>query len=186
MGCPMTKKPAPKPAADWQIDKATKKDWPAIWNIFRSIISTGDTFAYAPDTTEEDAYEIWMGSAAHGTPANTYVVRDGGEIVGTYSLRANHYGLGSHVSNAGYMVHPKHRGRGIAKAMCLHSFAEAKRQRFISMQFNYVVSTNVAAVELWQKMGFKIIGTAPKSYRHAKHGFVDVYIMHRFLDGVGA
>jgi ribosomal protein S18 acetylase RimI-like enzyme len=86
------------------------------------------------------------------------------------------------VANAGYMVHPDYRGHGIAKLLCRHSLAEAKRQGFLSMQFNYVVSTNTRAVNLWQAMGFKIIGIAPKSYKHAQHGYVDIYIMHRFLD----
>jgi len=50
------------------------------------------------------------------------------------------------------------------------------------MQFNYVVSTNVKAVALWQSLGFVIIGTMPAGYRHSRHGLVDVYMMHRFLD----
>lgn len=178
----MTKKQA-EPRAQWLIEPAGEKDWPGIWAIFKDVISTGDTYAYGPDTSEKDAKEIWMGRAAHGTVAHTFVVKDGNEVVGTYSLRANHYGLGGHVSNAGYMVRSDYRGRGIAQAMCTDSMERAKAMGFKSMQFNFVVSTNTLAVELWQRMGFKIIGIAPKSYKHAKHGYVDIYIMHRFLDG---
>lgn len=180
MALAMTKKQA-EPQAQWLIEPASDKYWAGIWAIFKDVISTGDTYAYAPDTTEKDAKEIWMGRAAHGTVAHTFVVRDGSEIVGTYSLRANHYGLGSHVANAGYMVRADYRGRGIAKAMCNDSMERAKGLGFTSMQFNYVVSTNTLAVELWQRMGFKIIGCAPKSFRHSVHGPVDIYIMHRFL-----
>jgi hypothetical protein len=50
------------------------------------------------------------------------------------------------------------------------------------MQFNYVVSTNTAAVNLWKKLGFSIIGTVPQAFRHQTLGLVDVYVMHRFLD----
>lgn len=178
------KKPAPEAAPAWVIEPATDTDWAGIWAIFKDVIATGDTYAYAPQTSEADAKEIWMGRAAHGTVAHTFVVRDGAQIVGTYSLRANHYGLGSHVANAGYMVRKDYRGKGIAQVMCNDSMARAKEMGFKSMQFNYVVSTNVVAVELWQRMGFKIIGCAPKSFRHAAHGPVDVYIMHRFLEGV--
>lgn len=177
----MTKKQAPEPAQNWVVEPASEKDWPGIWAIFSDVIKTGDTYAYAPDTTEADAKQIWMGRAAHGTVAHTFVVRDGDKIAGTFSLRANHYGLGGHVANAGYMVHKDYRGKGIAKLMCNFSMEEAKRQGFISMQYNYVVSTNTLAIELWQRMGFKIIGIAPKSFRHSVHGLVDVYIMHRFL-----
>jgi L-amino acid N-acyltransferase YncA len=168
----------------WRSEPATEKDWPGIWAIFRDVISTGDTFAYAPETTEMEAHDIWMLRGTHGTGAAPYVVRDGEEIVGTFTLRPNHHGLGAHVANAGYMVKASHRGRGIARAMCQFSMDEARRQGYLSMQFNYVVSTNIKAVELWQSMGFRIIGIAPGSFRHATHGFVDIYIMHRFLEGV--
>ena len=49
------------------------------------------------------------------------------------------------------------------------------------MQFNMVVSTNEAAVALWKKFGFTIVGTLPKVFRHKKLGLVDAYVMHRFL-----
>jgi hypothetical protein len=49
------------------------------------------------------------------------------------------------------------------------------------MQFNAVVSTNERAVRLWKKMGFTIVGTVPKAFRHKDQGLVDIFIMHRFL-----
>ena len=169
-------------AQAWQVAPATEADWQGIWAIFHHVVQGGDTYSYAPDTSEEMARDMWIGKGKYGTGAQAFVVRDGEKVIGTYSLRRNHYGLGSHVANAGYMVHPDYRGQGVAKAMCRHSLAEAKRQECLSMQFNYVVSTNETAVKLWQAMGFTIIGVSPKSYRHKQHGLVDIYIMHRFLD----
>ncbi|WP_245156917.1 hypothetical protein [Lysobacter arenosi] len=49
------------------------------------------------------------------------------------------------------------------------------------MQFNYVVSTNVPAVELYKKLGFAIVGTLPKAFRHQQLGLVDAYVMFRYL-----
>jgi len=45
------------------------------------------------------------------------------------------------------------------------------------MQFNFVVSTNEAAIRLWKQVGFKIVGTLPAAFRHPERGYVDVYIM---------
>ena len=171
-----------KQTQSWQIEPATDADWPGIWRIFHETVQTSDTYAYAPDTTEEDAKHIWIGKGTYGTGAQAFVVRDGAEIVGTFTLRPNHNGLGGHVANAGYMVRADQRGRGIARAMCRFSLEEAARRGFHSMQFNYVVSTNTAAVNLWQAMGFQIIGIAPKSFKHGAFGYVDIYIMHRFLE----
>ena len=44
-----------------------------------------------------------------------------------------------------------------------------------------VVSTNEAAVALWKKLGFAIVGTLPKAFRHRQLGDVDAYVMYRFL-----
>lgn len=176
-----------KPQAQaWTVTEATDADWSGIWEIFHEVVQHGDTYSYAADTTEADAKNLWVGAGKYGTGAQAFVVKDGNKVVGTYSLRRNHYGHGAHVANAGYMVHKDYRGQGVARAMCAHSLAEAKRQGCLSMQFNYVVSTNSRAVELWQAMGFTIIGVSPKSYHHAKLGYVDIYIMHRFLEGVAA
>jgi hypothetical protein len=41
-------------------------------------------------------------------------------------------------------------------------------------------------VALWQKLGFAIVGTLPKAFRHSQPGHVDAYVMHRFLDDIEA
>ncbi len=49
------------------------------------------------------------------------------------------------------------------------------------MQFNYIVSTNTAAVKLWKELHFAIIGTIPGAFRNHQHGFLDVLIRFRTL-----
>jgi len=50
------------------------------------------------------------------------------------------------------------------------------------MQFNFVVSTNARAVELWRSLGFAIVGTLPGAFRHRQLGYVDAYVMFRSLE----
>jgi ribosomal protein S18 acetylase RimI-like enzyme len=92
-----------------------------------------------------------------------------------------HWGLGSHVCNAGYVTSPRARGKGVASAMCLHSQDEARAHGFRAMQFNIVVATNAGAVRLWQRLGFGIVGTLPGAFRHASLGYVDAYVMFKDL-----
>ena len=89
-----------------------------------------------------------------------------------YKLRPNNIG-GVHVSNVSFMVDPYCQGRGIGKAMGLHRLEEARRDGYLAMQFNFVVSTNVPAVKLWQQLGVEIVGTLPKAFQHAELGLVD-------------
>ena len=79
------------------------------------------------------------------------------------------------------MVAEAARGLGVGRAMGEHCLAEARRLGFRAMQFNFVVSTNTAAVRLWERLGFKIVGTLPGAFRDSTHGFVDAFVMFRPL-----
>ena len=122
-------------------------------------------------------------SPSEGSQSPSPTVIQGRDIVGTYILRPNQSGGGSHVANAAFMVAPEARGQGIGRAMGEHCLSEARRLGFRAMQFNFVVSTNESAVRLWQQLGFKIVGTLPGAFRHPEKGYIDVYVMHRSLLG---
>ena len=147
-----------------------------IWSILHAVLKTGDTYPFNPQTTKAEAFQIWM---KH--PRATYVAYAADEMVGTYYIKPNQPGLGSHVCNAGYMVAPKARGQGIGRAMCKHSLDEARKLGFKAMQYNLVVCTNTGAVKLWQDLGFEIIGTLPKSFNHQQKGYVDALVMYQWL-----
>lgn len=158
-----------------QIRKAREGDFDGIWDIFRQVVATGDSYIYPSDTSKEQCHHYWM----EGTEA--YVADIEGAIAGTFVIRPNKVGRGSHVCNAGFMVAPAFQGQKIGRTMCEAALKEAKLLGYEAMQFNIVVSTNERAVKLWTSAGFKIIGTVPKAFNHATKGLVDIYIMHRFL-----
>lgn len=147
-----------------------------VWPFFQAVLAAGDTYALPPDTGLEEARRFWT-----GPPARAFVALLDGEAVGTSSIRPNQVGLGDHVANAGYMVAPEARGRGIARTLCEHSLEAARQAGFDAMQFNFVVSTNEGAVRLWQRCGFEVVGRVPRAFRHRELGPVDVLVMHRFL-----
>ena len=159
-----------------EVRPAGEEDWEAIWPIFRAVVVGGDTYAYAPDTTEAEARQLWA-----APPASVYVAVDEGVVVGTYSLRPAQPSLGAHVANAGFMVAPGEFGRGVGRTMGEHCLEEARRLGYAAMQFNFVVSTNERAIRLWKSLEFAIMGTIPAAFRHSANGLVPVYIMHRVL-----
>jgi L-amino acid N-acyltransferase YncA len=159
------------------IRNATPSDFDAMWPIFRAVVDAGDTYVFAPDASAQDARAFWFGPGI-----STFVAVDGGRVVGMYKLQANQRDLGSHVANASFMVDPAARGKGVGKAMGEHCLAEARKAGFQAMQFNFVVSTNTGAIALWKKLGFAVVGTIPKAFRHARLGLVDALVMHRFLN----
>jgi L-amino acid N-acyltransferase YncA len=160
-----------------KIRPAVPADFDALWPIFQAVVATGTTYVFAPDTPREDARQYWFGPGIR-----SFVAEDAGRIVGMYKLIANQRGLGSHVANASFMVDPRASGRGVGTAMGLDCLREARRAGFRAMQFNFVVSTNEPAVRLWQRLGFRIVGTLPAVFQHRERGLVDAYVMHRSLE----
>ncbi|MDM4768062.1 GNAT family N-acetyltransferase [Pelomonas sp. SE-A7] len=154
------------------------QDWPALWPLLHAVFSAGDTYAYAPDSSEAEIHKAWI----EGPEATFVVVDDEGKLLGSYGLKPNQPGLGGHVCNCGYLVDPEARGQGLASLMCEHSQHEALRRGYRAMQFNLVVSTNVGAVRLWQKLGFEIVGTLPGAFKHKSLGYVDAHVMFKTLE----
>jgi len=151
-------------------------DSDACWKILEPIIRAGETYTLPQDLTREQALAYWY--APHH---ETFVAEENGEIIGTYYLRANQQGGGSHVANCGYVTATWAAGRGVASTMCVHSLKRARELGFRAMQFNIVISTNEAAVHIWQKFGFEIVGLLPKAFRHPQLGYVDAFVMYRQL-----
>jgi GNAT superfamily N-acetyltransferase len=159
-----------------KIRKATEQDKPAVWEIIRGVIAGGDTYVFPPDSGREEMLAYWYSPDKY-----TYVALAGGKVVGTFFLKANQPGLGSHVGNAGYMVAPAAAGKGIGRRMAEWSLDEARRLGFTAMQFNFVVKSNKYAVKLWQDIGFEIIGEIPEAFDHASDGLTNALIMYRKL-----
>ena len=161
-----------------QIRKADKvKDYDAIWEIFSAVIQTGDTYVFDPNTPKSSLHHNWFADYM-----DTFVaINDLGEIMGTYIIKPNQLDLGNHIANCSYMVNPTLHRQGTGTFLCEHSIRFAREKGYLGIQFNIVVSTNTAAVKLWQKFGFEIIGTTPKGFRHQELGLVDTYIMFKDL-----
>ncbi len=70
-----------------EIRAATNADHNAIWKIFHEIIATGDTYAFDPRLSREQALTYWFQS-----DTDTYVAEKDGRVVGTYILRPNQLG----------------------------------------------------------------------------------------------
>ena len=158
------------------IRPAAERDESGIWRILEPMIRAGDTYPLPRDMSREQARDYWFGEGHQ-----VFVAEDGGVLVGTYFLTANHKGGGAHVANCGYVVAADAGRRGVGRAMCEDSLRRAKGHGFRAMQFNFVVSSNERAVRLWQSCGFEIVGRLPSVFNHPARGMVDAFVMYRAL-----
>jgi ribosomal protein S18 acetylase RimI-like enzyme len=160
-----------------EIRKYQETDWSQVWPMIAKVFRAGETYAFSPEITEEEARKVWI-----ELPRETYIaIGQDKKILGTYFIKRNQPGLGAHVCNCGYIVSENVRGQGIASYMCEHSQQVAVNLGFRAMQYNLVVSTNEGAIRLWKKLGFQVIGTLPKAFNSRSSGYVDALIMYKEL-----
>ncbi len=169
-----------------EIRKVNEADKEEVWKIIKEVISTGDTYTFAPDSPKEKMFEFWFGEdketyVAIESVASVLADASSPKILGTFFLKANQPDLGSHICNAGYMVSSESRGKGIGRKMAEFSLEEAKRLGYQAMQFNFVVQSNEIAVKLWLSLGFEIIGEIPEAFQSPEKSLTNALIMYRKL-----
>lgn len=158
------------------IRAAATTDGDAIWGILEPVLRAGETYTIDPGISRSDALNYWLG-ASHGA----FVAEVGGKALGTYYLRRNFGGGGSHVCNCGYVTSPQARGRGLARAMLEHSLSAARAAGFRAMQYNSVVANNERAIATWERAGFRTVGRLPGAFLHPVDGYVDALVMWKDL-----
>lgn len=159
------------------IRPAEHADWPRIWPFFQRIVLDGETYAYPEDLTEATAEPYWMAEP----PGQTVVAADGDTVLGTATMGPNRPGRGAHVATASFMVDPANQGKGVGRALGEHVVRWARESGYHAIQFNAVVQTNVAAVNLWRSLGFQILATVPEAFNHPKHGLTGLHVMYQLL-----
>lgn len=161
---------------DIEIRLGKETDFKEIWNIFKEVIKTEDTYYFFKDTSMLDCFNYFFdeeGSIYVGTNQE-------GEIVAFYRMIKNKPDLGGHVCNGSFMVKPSYQSKGVGKALGEDFIKRAKEEGFKGIQFNYVVSNNLRAIRLWESLGFEIVGKLPGGFK-SKDAYIDVYIMYRSL-----
>jgi GNAT superfamily N-acetyltransferase len=126
-----------------------------LFHLFAGIVERGEGYPQAPPLSEAD-FEAAFGAGARAV----VVARAGAELAGAYYLKPNFPGRAAHIANAGFVVAPPWRGRGVGRALVEDSLVEARRLGFDAMQFNLVFESNPAR-RLYEELGFEVTGRVP-------------------------
>lgn len=127
-----------------------------IWN---EVVEEGNAFPQEECLTEATGKAFFA--------AQTYcgVAVGDGQIYGLYILHPNNVGRCGHICNASYAVSRESRGMHIGEKLVKHCLEQAKAHGFGVLQFNAVVESNVHARHLYERLGFRQLGTIPKGFR---------------------
>ena len=152
-------------------DKKHVREAISIWN---EIVREGIAFPQEEELDEITGDEFFKAQSFTG------LAFDGDEILALYILHPNNVGRCGHISNASYAVRSDVRGRHIGEIIVKDCIARAKELGFRILQFNAVVATNIHARHLYQRLGFKELGTIPGGFRMPNGSFED--IVPQFID----
>ena len=142
-----------------------------IWN---EVVREGIAFPQEEELDEVTGDEFFSAQSFTGLAV------DGEEVLALYILHPNNVGRCGHISNASYAVRSDIRGRHIGEIIVKDCIAKARALGFRILQFNAVVATNIHARHLYQRLGFKELGTIPGGFRMPDGSFED--IVPQFID----
>lgn len=142
----------------------------AIWN---DVVSDGVAFPQLDLLDEETGNDFFMQQSFTGIAYDT----EDNKIMGLYILHPNNVGRCGHICNASYAVEKNMRGHNIGEALVSHCMTKARELGFKILQFNAVVSTNSAALSLYEKLGFTRLGVIPGGFL-MKDGHYEDIIPH--------
>jgi GNAT superfamily N-acetyltransferase len=158
-----------------EIRAATPQDWHRIYPFWSRIVAAGETYAYPLGLGPDEARALWL----EQPPGLTVVAVDGNDVLGSAKMGPNRPGRGAHIATGSFMVDPDRQGRGIGRALGGYVIDWARQGGYHGIQFNAVVETNVAAVRLWQALGFEIMTTIPEAFDSASRGLVGLHVMYQ-------
>ena len=167
----------PQDAPTTTIRPLRDGDWPQVHDLVVEVARQGRTYALEVPADVATTQDLWAGELL-------VVAVDGDTVLGAAKGGPNRPGPGAHVGTASFVVGPQARGRGVGRALGEHVVAWHREQGFRAIQFNAVVSTNLAAVRLWRSLGFEVVGTVPDAFLlPGEEGYADLLVMHLDLTG---
>lgn len=152
-----------------------EKDLEQMIEIWNDVVRDGIAFPQEEELTAETGRAFFSGQSYTG------VADSDGVINGLYILHPNNVGRCGHICNASYAVRKDLRGRHIGEALVEDCLVQAKRLGYGVLQFNAVVKTNASARHLYEKLGFKQLGTIESGFRMKDGTYEDICPYYKTL-----
>jgi ribosomal protein S18 acetylase RimI-like enzyme len=140
------------------IEVAGDGDMDELFALYALIVEEGGAFPREPPADEVTFRAAWIDKKDV-----VHVARADGRLAGSYTLGPNYPGIASTIANAGYMVHPDFRRRGVGAALVEHSLAQARERGFEAIMFNLVRESNPAR-SIYERAGFEVTGRVPRAF----------------------
>lgn len=141
------------------VREYTDQDLKEMIDIWNEVVEEGIAFP------QEEVLDLESGKAFFASQSHTGVAEEDGQIKGLYILHPNNIGRCGHICNASYAVLSQYRGLHIGEQLVKDCLKKGKELGFQVIQLNAVVESNVHARHLYERLGFRQLGTIPGGFR---------------------
>jgi RimJ/RimL family protein N-acetyltransferase len=163
-----------------RLSLADHRDVEPLKRLYRVIVEEGSSYPHDRAPDHEDFLDYWFrgkSTVAAYAPGQTQEH----EMIGAFYLKPNWPGRARQVANAGFIVAPAWRNRGLGWLLGATMLSYAKELGYRSVIYNLVFSENQVARRLWNKLGFKELAVIPGAVRNNDGTYQDAIIMFRSL-----
>jgi len=172
------------PRGDITIHIATPEDADALFKLRLEALTTHpESFAADVEMTKAKGVEAWTNQITNDVKDQSGVIIIAGaedELVGMTGIGRGHWPKTKHSAIIwGVYVTPAWRGLRIAEAILNEVIAWSGEHGILVLKLG-VVTTNQAAIRCYQRSGFTIFGTEPKS-NYLDGVYYDEYLMVRMI-----
>ena len=144
-------------------------------NIWNEVVEEGVAFPQEEFLTAETGKEFFE------SQTYTAIAEEEGKVYGLYILHPNNVGRCGHICNASYAVAGKSRGLHIGEKLVNDCLEQAKIHGYKVLQFNAVVESNIHARHLYERLGFKQVGTIPDGFRMKDGHYENICLYYHSL-----
>lgn len=148
------------------------QDIPALRALWNAVVEEGNAFPQTEPMSLSEAERFFAQQDHVG------VLEEEGNILGLYILHPNNVGRCGHIANASFAVQSGCRGRKVGERLVRDCIRQGGRLGFRILQFNAVVCTNAAAIHLYEKIGFRQLGSIPGGFRLPDGSYTDIFLYY--------
>lgn len=163
-----------------RLDLANESDVEPLRRLYQVIVQEGTSYPHDRIPDRDEFLDYWF-KGKRTVVAYEAGARRGADLAGAFYLKPNWPGRASHVANAGFIVAPAWRNKGLGRLLGETMLEEARALGYRSIIFNLVFSENKPARHLWRALGFSELAILPGAVRKDDGTFQDAIIMFKSL-----
>jgi GNAT superfamily N-acetyltransferase len=162
-----------------ELDVMRSEEEDSVRSLLNDIIQEGTSYPQATPLDTAGFTDYWL-------KGDAFVVRrleasGDKSLVGAFYIKPNFVGRCAHICNAGFIVVPQMRGKGIGRWMGETMLILARDRGYRAVMYNLVFATNIASLKLWESLGFQTIGRIPAAALLPQGEYVDALLLYKSL-----